>query len=242
MSTATEPARRTWIDDQPPAMQAVLRQKAHIANILPIPWTIARSYGTFAIAACPEGRAFSLTVIESRNAPMDLGDKRKLDQPMLAHEIAEDLVRHCNADAGEGSYLGVFLCGPQGPSEGDLRERGRAVDEFCERLVAAADRDYDRSHSTLFISDLQRYAAQRLHLEREWGGSIRNMKVCEGCGERILASVAVCKTCGAILDREKAERLGLVEPRQAAKSERAERKAPPGPPNPPVHPKDKPVA
>lgn len=239
MTATAEAHRKTWIDDQPPAMQAVLRQRAHIANLLPIPWVITRSYGTFTIPACPQGEEFSLTVVESRNAVMDLGDKRILDQPMLAAEIAEDLARHCNADAGDGSFLGVFMCGPQGPREDDLRDRGAQVDQFCERLVAAADRDYDRSKSTLFISDLQRYAAKRLHLEREWGGSIRNMKTCEGCGTNILASVAVCKTCGAILDRDKAERLGLVEP-QTERNQRANRV--PGPPDPPKNPKDKPVA
>jgi transposase len=35
------------------------------------------------------------------------------------------------------------------------------------------------------------------------------MAECPGCAEKIKPGVAVCKTCGAILDREKAAALGL---------------------------------
>ena len=86
------------------------------------------------------------------------------------------------------------------------------------RAVAAADREWERSHSYLFINDVERRAAKHLGLEKEWFYQPRETVECPGCGEKIKPGVAVCKTCGAILDREKAAALGLVrhEPVEAA--------------------------
>jgi hypothetical protein len=63
----------------------------------------------------------------------------------------------------------------------------------------------------LFIHDLQRRAAARLGLEKEWHYQARETEECPGCGERVKAGVAVCKSCHAILNREKALELGLAQ-------------------------------
>ena len=61
-------------------------------------------------------------------------------------------------------------------------------------------------------SRLQRRAAARLGLEKEWHYQARETEECPGCGERVKPGVAVCKSCHAILNREKALALGLVQP------------------------------
>ena len=76
-------------------------------------------------------------------------------------------------------------------------------------MVAVADREWERSHSHLFINDLQRRAAANLGLDKEWYYQSRETAECPGCGERVKPGVAVCKSCGAILNREKALALGL---------------------------------
>ncbi len=78
--------------------------------------------------------------------------------------------------------------------------------------MASADREWERSHSFLFIHDLQRRAAAKLGMEKEWYYQVRETEECPGCGERVKPGVAVCKSCHAVLNREKALALGLIQP------------------------------
>jgi hypothetical protein len=105
--------------------------------------------------------------------------------------------------------------------DGELHRAGARIDgqkspvrsqrllDFYRALVASADREWERSHSYLFIHDLQRRAAAHLGMDKEWHYQVRETAECPGCGERLKPGVAVCKSCGAILDREKAATLGL---------------------------------
>src|SRR5208282_4723061 len=52
----------------------------------------------------------ALTVVTPRTSIMDLGDKRTMDLRVSAREIADDLCREINGDAGEDSFLGAFVC------------------------------------------------------------------------------------------------------------------------------------
>jgi hypothetical protein len=187
-------------------------ETAVIANITEQSYMAQRTYGTFRIAGRSEGEEYSLTRITPRTAVMDYGDKRILPLPIAAREIADDLCREFNSDAGERSFLGVFVCAGNSPTEEELRGAREKLDEFYRALVAAADREWERSHSYLFIHDLQRRAAANLGLDKEWHYQVRETAECPGCGERVKPGVAVCKSCGAILDREKALALGLVQP------------------------------
>ena len=205
---------------------------AVIANITEQSYTAHRTYGTFQIpgralqqaganvgAAGDEaglfatvdghGIEYSLTRVTPRTAVMDYGDKRTLPLPISAWEIANDLCREINSDAGERSFLGVFVCAGDAPTAEELRDARAQLDEFYRSLVGAADREWERSHSFLFINDLQRRAAANLGLDKEWHYQVRETSECPGCGERLKPNVAVCKSCGAILDREKALSLGL---------------------------------
>jgi hypothetical protein len=201
-------------------------ETAVIANITEQSYMAQRTYGTFRIAGRSEGEEYSLTRITPRTAVMDYGDKRILPLPIAAREIADDLCREFNSDAGERSFLGVFVCAGNSPTEEELRGAREKLDEFYRALVAAADREWERSHSYLFIHDLQRRAAANLGLDKEWHYQVRETAECPGCGERVKPGVAVCKSCGAILDREKALALGLVQP-PAVMEPRTERPANP---------------
>jgi len=167
-----------------------------------------------ASSAAPETPALplacALTVVTPRTSIMDLGDKRTMELRVTAREIAEDLCREMNGDAGEDSFLGVFVCAGDEPTDDEIAAAGRRLDTFYRRKVAEADREWARSHSHLFLDDLQRRAARTLGLEREWNYELRESAECPGCGERLKPNVAVCKSCGAILNREKAAQLGLV--------------------------------
>jgi hypothetical protein len=185
-------------------------EHATIANITDQSYMAQRMYGTFQIAGRAAGEPYAVTRVTPRTASMDYGDKRVVPLPISGREIAEDLCHEINSDAGERSFLGVFVCAGEAPTPEELRRAQENLDEFYRALVAAADREWERSHSYLFIHDLQRRAAASLGLEKEWHYRAQETAECPGCGERVKTGVAVCKSCGAILNREKALALGLA--------------------------------
>jgi hypothetical protein len=190
----------------------VSNETAVIANITEQSYSAHRTYGTFRIDGRPVGGEYALTRITPRIAIMDYGDKRTLPLPISAWEIANDICREINSDAGERSYLGVFVCAGEVPTEEELGSAREKLEHFYRGLVAAGDREWERSHSFLFVHDLQRRAVGHLGLDKEWYYQVRETAECPGCGERVKPGVAVCKSCGAILDREKALALGLGQP------------------------------
>src|SRR5260370_634984 len=194
------------------AVQPDHSPQAVIANITEQNHTAHRTYGTFKISGRAGGEEYTLTRVTPRTAVMDYGDKRILPLAITAREIAEDLCHVINSDAGENSFLGVFVCAGNMPTEDELRNARSRLEEFYRALVAAADREWERSHSFLFIHDLQRRAAGHLGLNKEWYYQARETAECPGCGERVKPGVAVCKSCKAVLDREKALALGLLRP------------------------------
>src|ERR1700719_2790323 len=192
-------------------------ETAVIANITEQHYMAQRMYGTFQIAGRGDGDACALTRITPRTAVMDYGDKRILPLAITAREIAEDLCREINSDAGENSFLGVFVCAGDAPTDEECREARARLDEFYRALVAGADREWERSHSFLFINDVERRAAHYLGLEKDWFYQAHETVECPGCGEKIKPGVAVCRTCGAILDHGKAASLGLATPRRVTR-------------------------
>ena len=184
---------------------------AVIANITEQNYMAQRTYGTFQIPGRVAGEEYSMTRVTPRTAVIDYGDKRTLPLAITAREIAEDLCREVNSDAGENSFLGVFVCAGNVPTEEELRAAQAKLAEFYRTLVASADREWERSHSFLMINDVQRRAAGHLGVKKEWYYQSRETAECPGCGERIKPGVAVCRTCGAVLDREKALALGLAQ-------------------------------
>jgi len=187
-------------------------EMAVICNITEQHYMAHRMYGTFQIAGRGEEAKFAVTRVSPRTAVMDYGDKRTLPLAITAREIAEDICREINSDAGENSFMGVFVCGGDAPSEQELKGAEAKLEEFYRAMVASADREWERSHSFLFIHDLQRRAAAKLGIEKEWYYQVRETEECPGCGDRVKPGVAVCKSCHAVLNREKALALGLIQP------------------------------
>jgi len=167
-------------------------------------------FGSLAISSPQPGEAFAVTPIRGCLGVMDLGDKRTMEYRITAREIAEDIAREINGDSGEGSYHGVFVAAGDAPTESELAEARRRLEEFQRRLVAAADLEWERTKNPMFITDLERRAARQLGLEKPWLYDARPLADCPVCAEKIKHGVAVCRSCGAILDREKAAKYGLV--------------------------------
>jgi hypothetical protein len=162
---------------------------------------------------------YALTRISARTGAIDLGDKRTLEFPISARDIAEDLAREINADGGEASYFGVFVCETEVPHEDELAEARERLELFYVSLVNSADKQWERTHNVAFISDLERRAARELRLEKDWSYEPTMRNECPACGERLKPNVAVCRVCGAVLNREKAAQWGLLAPEVIQRAE-----------------------
>jgi hypothetical protein len=168
-------------------------------------------FGSLEIRPVEAGEAFAITPIRGCTGVMDLGDKRIMEYKITAREIAEDIAREINGDSGEGSFHGVFVAAGDLPTEAELADARQRLEEFQRRLVAAADLEWERTKNPMFITDLERRAARQLGLEKPWLYDAKPLADCPVCGEKIKPGVAVCRSCGAILDREKVALYGFVQ-------------------------------
>ena len=167
-------------------------------------------FGSLEIRSPENGESYAITPVHGCTGVMDLGDKRTMEYRITAREIAEDIARELNGDSGDGSFHGVFVAAGEMPSEAELAEARQRLTEFQRQLVAAADLEWERTKNPMFITDLERRAARQLGLEKPWLYDARPLADCPVCAEKIKPGVAVCKSCGAILDRDKAAQYGLV--------------------------------
>jgi len=166
-------------------------------------------FGSLVICSPETGEPFAITPIRGCKGVIDIGDKRFMDYRVTAREVAEDIARELNGDSGEGSFHGVFVAAGETPTESELVDARRRLEEFHRRLVASADLEWERTRNPMFITDLERRAARQLGLEKPWVYDSKPLAECPVCAEKIKHGVAVCKSCGAILDREKAAQYGL---------------------------------
>jgi hypothetical protein len=167
-------------------------------------------FGSLEVRSPEAGEAYAVTLIRGCTGVMDLGDKRTMEYRITAREIAEDIAREINSDSGEGSFHGVFVAAGAAPTEAELADARHRLEEFQRRLVAAADLEWERTKNPMFITDLERRAARQLGLEKPWLYDPKPLAECPVCAEKIKHGVAVCRSCGAILDRDKAAQYGLV--------------------------------
>jgi hypothetical protein len=204
------------------------REVVSLVNISTEKWPprFRTYFGSLDVRSPQAGEAYAITPIRACMGVMDLGDKRTMEFRITAREIAEDIAREINSDSGDGSFHGVFVAAGDVPTEAELADARRRLLEFHQRLVAAADLEWERSKNPMFITDLERRAARQLGLEKPWLYDARPLAECPVCAERIKHGVAVCRSCGAILDREKAAQYGLVpkEGKSATESPRHKEK------------------
>src|SRR5262249_1468034 len=167
-------------------------------------------FGSLDVRSPQPGERYAVTPIRACTGVMDLGDKRIMEYRITAREIAEHIAPEIKNDSGEGSFHGVIVAAALEPTDAELADAGRRLEEFNRKLVAAADLEWERTKNPMFITDLERRAARTLGLDKPWLYDPKPMSECPACADTIKPGVAVCKSCGAILDREKAALYGLV--------------------------------
>jgi len=191
---------------------ATATETALLVNISPEKWPPRyRTYfGSLEIRSPQPGECFAITPVRGCETLIDLGDRRTHPVSITAREIAEDIARELNSDSGEGSFHGVFVAAGDAPTPAELEDARQRLEAFHRRLVDAADLEWARTKNPMFITDLERRAARLLGLEKPWLYNAKPLDDCPVCAEKIKPGVAVCKSCGAILDHEKAAQYGFV--------------------------------
>ena len=81
--------------------------------------------------------------------------------------------------------------------------------EWFRRLIFVADDEWSKFHQHRMITEVQRIAAARLKLVREWALDFKpeNIVDCPACGVAINKKVAVCRDCGCIINADLYENL-----------------------------------
>lgn len=210
----------------------------YVVNLTSKRWIVNRSYSSFWIPGRAEGQEYSVTEITGRSAvidtgrggeanPRDHGWRVKFDSLYYtAHNIAIDVAREINGDLpamistrqAETTRLvktmGVFVSPTRVPAPDLLASEKKKMEVFCAALLSEGNAVWDRTKDYRQISDLYRFGAEYLGISTEWHENLLNRMPCPGCGESVRKNIATHPACGAILDRAKAEALGMIKKEQ----------------------------
>lgn len=118
---------------------------------------------------------------------------------------------------------GCFIPKGKEPTAEELANARATRRRYLERCVRDGDSEYSRTGRVDDIPGEFKRAVAELGVTREWAflAPAPTMS-CPACGETLKPGVAVCKTCGAILDREKAEKFGLVKSAETQQEQKKE--------------------
>lgn len=193
--------------------QAMAAEKWYLHNISEEVWTANRSYGFYLIPAKQPNERYASLTVPTAVTMTDIGDDTCIEGIERAENIAKDLEASINGNVGDGgfqSFNGVFASANELPTEGELSAAERRLTEFYTRMVSEGNKAWEGRRRMEFISGLMLRAAKHLKIDAEWCSVVRPQTECPGCGEMVKPNIAVCRTCGAVLDREKALSLGLI--------------------------------
>jgi len=124
---------------------------------------------------------------------MDLGDKRTMEFPITAREIADDLVRELNGDSGEGSFHGMFAAAGPLPTESGVGGGAQEVGCVSPAIGGRGGPGVGAFAQSDVHHGLERRAARELKLDKPWLYDPKPQAECPACGEKIKAGVAVCR-------------------------------------------------
>jgi hypothetical protein len=201
------------VQNMPPEyLEKFNESRAYIVNITDTDYMLSRTYGNYPIRAKQLGEFFSVTEIGPRKGTMDMGDRRVFEFPITPADVAKDLCREINNEAGLNSFLGVFVAAGPVPTAKELADANRKLERFYQWGVNEGDKIWQQTRMVILIPDWIKRAADYLHLDREWKTNVQPKAECPNCGTHIKSGIATCPICLYVVDREKAARLGMIPP------------------------------
>src|SRR5205085_12310666 len=189
--------------------QSILAETAYLCSITDVKWPgRSRSYGVITIQPCENGDRYRVTEVHGQVELADIGDGKALEQVTTAAEVANDIEQDINS-GGAGSieglcYFGVFAMDHPVPTETELRDAEAKIKSYYQYLIREARRLYQNPAMVNEITDVMRRAGTHEGIDEPWIRAVVPMQDCPACGEKLKPHVAICKSCGAILDRRKA--------------------------------------
>ncbi len=182
-----------------------------IVNVCEESWDVEQAYAHYTVPGRKPKERFATLKVTERQISSDTGDNHLRYDMLTPREIAEDIIRQLSQEIGPDMGRGVFLSQNGKPTEDELAGAETRLVNWYKQLVEEANNEWERSRNSRMIFDLQRRAARSLGQEFEWCFDAKKLADCPGCGGKVKPNVAKCAHCGAILDRKRAEELGLIE-------------------------------
>jgi hypothetical protein len=195
-----------------------------------------RTYGVYIIKGVEDAGEYTSMPVHGRLETMDQGDQVSSHQLTEADAIAEDLARQANEGIlvpdGSTSFMGVFVSPTAVPSPKLLAEMQKKFIAFCDGQIRLANKFWDLPADHKNIGDLHISCARYRHVSPPWMMESTDSMPCPACGKSTPSGVAICATCGAVLDEQKArkffpERFTAQEAVEADKPARTQRRPTP---------------
>jgi hypothetical protein len=187
---------------------------ATLVSIVPFPITLpvlGLHPPTHTIPASVDEKPAFLVVHDTFYRTVSAND-RQITVDVSAERLAAAMVADyhskqlgLSADAGPGLFWvpGIATLKSLDPQE--LANVAKRQRRWFEELVRLGDDDWTRTHIHAMISDLQRFAAKALGVEREWSLNLAEAAAsnCPACTLAVPSGAALCPNCKCILDPEK---------------------------------------
>ena len=144
----------------------------------------------------------------------------KISAEELARSICDDKRRSLfGANADRDAFPGIaWLPHPVTPlqlksNHADLIKKMQFEQlNWVKFMVELADDDWTRYHQHRFINDLQRYACDRLGLDREWNTIyVDTLIKCPSCFENINPKSIICKNCRFVINKKEYDKLAYAK-------------------------------
>ncbi len=198
--------------------------RIRICSIAPEEFKIQRGYShknALVIPACTNGTRFTYLDVEDGtdfriiHTEYDASKAERIPVVIPAEEIVRDFFSN-----EQLALKGCFISQADTPTEDEITKALTARRAYLQKCVQDGDVEYARSGRVDEIPGAWKRYAEELGVEREWAFvAPKAMFDCPACGEKIRQGVAVCKSCGAILDKEKAKKFGLLQPEKGKHAE-----------------------
>ncbi len=230
------------LEYQPNTMsQFVPKYKVYIYNVGPLSWTIdpvtkidnripRGSAGSYAIEACPAGKAYSKPLVLPsivRSSYLDAASGAMKTDDVEGKYVAQDLVNPNNGgDWSEGVNLsdrGVFWTFNEVPTEEELSAARAKLEVYLRKMLAAAT-ELETKGQLASITPNMRLAATYFQEDRSWNKIFRKIGECPVCGDPMRENT-VKHTCGYVPDPDRAYKLGAID--QATRDDLLARRAEP---------------
>lgn len=176
---------------------------------------LMRSYSRkIEIPACPKGTPYVSVVIndhtDMRVVAVDHWAEHSEKTPILitCQEIVADIMQ-----TEKMRERGCFIPAGDKPTKAEIEGGLAARKAYLLRCVRNGDAAYSATGRIDDIPGEWKAAAEELGIDREWCKMAPAEKAdCPACGHDLpRPDVAICGSCHAILDREKAIKFGLIE-------------------------------